>query len=55
MTLHPDFSTRLWDAKGYAPLVVTGPILGIVRDRLARRVAMLESETIRRGKAVLAA
>ena len=32
--LHPAFDRRLWDAKGCAPLVVTGPILTAVRARL---------------------
>jgi hypothetical protein len=29
-----------WEARGYAPLVVTGPALDTVRDRLAARAAI---------------
>ena len=32
--LHPDFATRVWDAAGCAPLVVTGPQLEAVRHWL---------------------
>jgi len=44
--LFPDFSTRspdaamLWEAYGYAPLIVTGPQLEAVRVRLSQRAAM---------------
>lgn len=31
MALHPDFSSRVWDAEGCAPLVVTGPALNSAR------------------------
>lgn len=31
MALHPDFSSRVWDAEGCAPLVVTGPALDTAR------------------------
>lgn len=31
MTLHPDFSSRVWDAEGCAPLVVTGLALDTAR------------------------
>ena len=34
MSLHPDFSSRAWEAAGCAPLVVTGPILDAVRHWL---------------------
>ena len=37
-TLHPDFASRIWDATGCAPLVVTGPAIAAVRRRLAARV-----------------
>ena len=37
--LHPEFSTAdsamLWEANGYAPLVVAGPLLDQVRQRLS--------------------
>jgi hypothetical protein len=32
--LHPDFSSRAWEADGCAPLVVTGPKLEAVRQRV---------------------
>jgi hypothetical protein len=31
ITLYPDFSSRVWDAEGCAPLVVTGPQLDSAR------------------------
>jgi T5SS/PEP-CTERM-associated repeat protein len=31
MALHPDFASRVWDAEGCAPLVVTGPALDMAR------------------------
>lgn len=34
---HPDFSMRLWEAFGCAPLCVTGPVLQGVRARLLQR------------------
>ena len=34
---HPDFAARRWEAEGFAPLVVTGPILAAVRTRLYER------------------
>ncbi len=37
--LHPDFSARMWEATGCAPLVVTGPVLAAVRARLMKRAA----------------
>lgn len=36
LRLHPDFSSRTWEAYGCAPLVVTGPRLAAARARLAR-------------------
>lgn len=36
-SLHPDFASRVWEAEGCAPLVVTGAALAAVRDRLAAR------------------
>jgi hypothetical protein len=32
--LYPDFSARMWEANGCAPLVVTRPFLAAVRARL---------------------
>jgi hypothetical protein len=34
VALHPDFAMWCWDAKGCAPLVVTGPALATARARL---------------------
>lgn len=48
IALHPDFSARMWEAMGCAPLVVTGPILAAVRAWLLRRAAKLAVETDRR-------
>jgi len=35
MTLHPDFGRLRWEAEGYAPLTVTGPVFEALRARLA--------------------
>lgn len=35
MTLHPDFASLQREAGACAPLVITGPVLEAVRDRLA--------------------
>jgi collagen type I/II/III/V/XI/XXIV/XXVII alpha len=37
LRLHPHLSALHWEAAGYAPLVVTGPVLQAIRDRLAKR------------------
>jgi hypothetical protein len=39
IALHPDFSARVWEMRGCAPLVQTGPVLAAVRKRLAADVA----------------
>ena len=31
VALYPDFASRVWDAAGCAPLIVTGPALEAVR------------------------
>ncbi len=36
---HPSLRTLVWEAEGYAPLVVTGPPLAAARARLARQSA----------------
>jgi Hint domain len=36
-TLHPDFSARTWEMAGCAPMVLTGPRLAAVRERLNAR------------------
>lgn len=37
IALFPDFAARTWEAEGCAPLLVTGPVLAALRDRLAAR------------------
>ena len=37
VALHPDFSMRVWEAEGCAPLIVTGAQLAAVRQRLNDR------------------
>jgi hypothetical protein len=37
VALHPDFSTRVWEAEGCAPLKIVGPEVDRVRDTLVRR------------------
>ncbi len=37
VTLFPDFSSRVWEAEGYAPLLVTGAALAAVQHRIAAR------------------
>ena len=44
VVLHPDFCARMWEAKGCAPLIVTGPILASVRVRLLQRAAKLATQ-----------
>ena len=37
--LHPDFSCRMWEAFGCAPLIVTGPDLDVARGLIEGRAA----------------
>jgi hypothetical protein len=46
--LHPDFSSRTWEAMGCAPLIVTGPQLLATRQRVNARAAVLQDTPIRR-------
>ena len=39
--LHPDFASLRREAEACAPLVITGPVLDAVRDRLAARATSL--------------
>jgi hypothetical protein len=39
MHLQPDFAAAVWDAAGYAPLVITGPRVDAVRARLEAQAA----------------
>jgi hypothetical protein len=57
IALHPDFSVRMWEAMGCAPLVVTGSALTSVRTRLLQRAAGLavrsgqKRSTVRKSRA----
>jgi hypothetical protein len=39
VALFPDFAPLLWEGRGAFPLVVTGPVLQKVRQRIRRRQA----------------
>ncbi len=39
LQLHPDFAIRLWEAEGFAPLMVSGPEVEQVRRRLGEGLA----------------
>jgi hypothetical protein len=41
IALHPDFASRIWEAEGCAPLVITGPQLDAARDWLNASVAAM--------------
>jgi Hint domain len=41
IALYPDFASRVWDAQGCAPLVVTGPRLEAVRRRVSALASSL--------------
>jgi hypothetical protein len=45
VSLHPNFSARVWEAEGCAPLVVTGATVATVKGRLARRRAIIARRT----------
>ncbi len=36
--MFPDFATRMWEAMGFAPLVISGPKLDAARRRISRSV-----------------
>jgi hypothetical protein len=46
MALHPDFSSRLWEANGCAPLVVTGQEILAVRERLEERARYIRDKAL---------
>ena len=52
IALHPDFSVRVLEALGCAPVVVTGPALEAVRDRLLNRAEQRQARPSR-GKVYL--
>ena len=41
LRLHPEFGMQRWEAEGFAPLHVTGPIVETVRARLRRRAGVV--------------
>jgi len=43
VTLHPGDASRMWDAEGYAPLAVTGPVVERLRAWLAKRADVAET------------
>jgi hypothetical protein len=47
--LFPDFSARMWEMAGCAPLVMTGPVLERVRQALARNQAVVPGGVPLRG------
>jgi hypothetical protein len=53
VALHPDFSTRVWEADGCAPLRIVGPEVDRVREALVRRAARTRAAA--RSKATVAA
>lgn len=49
VSLHPDMSSLVWEAEGCAPLVVTGPELQAVQERLAANAARKAKRMARAG------
>jgi Hint domain len=49
LRLHPDFASRTWEARGCAPLVVSGPHLEAVRARLAHRARQRVTKAVLSG------
>ena len=48
--LWPDFAVRAWEAGGYAPLVLAGPVLADVRERLAERAGSVGASSRRSSR-----
>ncbi len=44
--LHPDVASRIWEADGCAPLVITGRKLDVVRRRIMKRTTIVQKGTI---------
>jgi len=42
IALYPDFASRVWEAEGYAPLVIVDQALASIRQRLSQRAELLE-------------
>jgi len=51
--LHPSFSALAWEAVGCAPLMVTGPVVDKVRQKLDRRARIIASRRTDRAMAML--
>ena len=49
LAIHPDFTTRSWEARGCAPLVVAGPHLEALRIRLADRARIRVTKAVLSG------
>ena len=49
--LHPDFASRIWEAEGCAPLVITGPLLTATRRHLCDRAAGLRAKESHKPRA----
>ena len=47
--LHPEFVARRWEVEGCAPLIVTGPVLRAVRERVDARVAVVLDNALLSG------
>jgi collagen type I/II/III/V/XI/XXIV/XXVII alpha len=48
--LHPDFSVRMWEARGVKPLIVTGPLLEAARKSINSRAPTAPKTDIYRGR-----
>jgi hypothetical protein len=49
VTLHPDFSTHIWEGMGCAKLAITGPEIELARRRLEERAPLVRRGTRRRA------
>jgi sugar lactone lactonase YvrE len=48
--LYPDFASRVWEAKGCAPLLVAGPQLNVIRQRVNFLAATRTGTELQAGK-----
>ena len=44
--LHPDLVARVWEADGYAPLIMAGPRLAAIRRNLAARIVVRTANAV---------
>ena len=49
--LHPEFVAQRWETEGRAPLIITGPLLAAVRERLNSRVPVWAENGFARASA----